>query len=263
MMYTPPQTARFVLARILQGTRRKLRRGVRLERRPGAGGPHRGGQRRDVVGAVVAAAVDEERRRAGDAAYVRGVDVLGDAAGARVPSQVLTEALDASIGADPPPPPAPARGPDVSASRPEALAVARSGSHPRRWSLPVVWLGALGTLGAAGLATGGVLALEVRSENDEAASLCPGSTCASVAEKTRHDGLVGDARTQRTLAVASAGIGAAALLAGTYLWWRGGRAPGTVSAAGSLDGRMVLRPGVGLEPGLQRGLAGATLQLGW
>jgi hypothetical protein len=179
---------------------------------------------------------------------------------------VSVPALDASIVADRPPPSAPAGGPGVSssasASRPEALAVASSGAQPRRWWLPVVGLGALG---AAGLATGGVLALEVRSENDEAVSLCPGSSCASVAEKTRHDGLVGDARTQRTVAVACAGIGAAALLTGAYLWWRGARAPGTASASlsGSVDGRMVLRPGVGLEPGMGRGLAGVTLLLGW
>jgi hypothetical protein len=172
---------------------------------------------------------------------------------------VSVPALDASTGADPPPW-ASARGPGVSASRPEALAVARSGPQPRRWWLPVVGLGALG---AAGLATGGVLALEVRSENDEAVSLCPGTSCASVAEKTRHDGLVGDARTHRTVAVACAGIGAAVLLTGAYLWWRGGRAPGTASASGSLDGWMVLRPGVGFEPGMERALAGANLQLGW
>ena len=43
-----------------------------------AGGLHRSRERGDVVRAVVADAVDEERRRAGDAAQVGRVDVLGD-----------------------------------------------------------------------------------------------------------------------------------------------------------------------------------------
>ena len=51
-------------------------------------------ERGDVVGAGVAAAVDEEGGRAGDAAEVGAVDVLGDAAGARVLAQVSLEALD-------------------------------------------------------------------------------------------------------------------------------------------------------------------------
>src|SRR5262245_15381329 len=42
------------------------------------GCPHRAGQRVDVVGAAMVFAVDEERRRAGDAAQVGGVHVLGD-----------------------------------------------------------------------------------------------------------------------------------------------------------------------------------------
>ncbi len=51
------------------------------DRRADARGAHGRGERADVVGAVVAAAVDEERRRAGDAAEVGAVDVLGDARG--------------------------------------------------------------------------------------------------------------------------------------------------------------------------------------
>ena len=45
-------------------------------------GLDRRGEGVDVVGAVVAPAVDEERRRAGDAAQVGRVDVLGDPGGA-------------------------------------------------------------------------------------------------------------------------------------------------------------------------------------
>jgi hypothetical protein len=48
----------------------------------------------DVVRAVVAATVDEEGRRAGDAAQVSAVDVLGDARGAVVVAQEGGEALD-------------------------------------------------------------------------------------------------------------------------------------------------------------------------
>jgi hypothetical protein len=87
----------------------------------------------------------------------------------------------------------------------------------RRWSVPIVVLGALGT---AALATSVVLAFEVKSKNDEAKGLCPNSSCKTQEEKTRHDTLVEDAQTQRTWAYVGAGVGTAALLSAVYLFWQ-------------------------------------------
>src|SRR5436189_6204560 len=55
---------------------------------------HRRREAVDVVGAVVAPAVDEERRRAGDAAEVGAVDVVGDLRGADARTKVVCELLD-------------------------------------------------------------------------------------------------------------------------------------------------------------------------
>src|SRR5262245_31148587 len=62
--------------------------------RAAACGPHGAAEGGDVVGAVVALAVDEEAGRAGDAAAVGVVDVLGDPRGVRVPAQVVGEPVD-------------------------------------------------------------------------------------------------------------------------------------------------------------------------
>src|SRR5262249_17012695 len=59
-----------------------------------ARGAHRSRERRDVVGAVVAAPVDEEGRRAGDAAEVGAVDVVGDPRRADAVAQIRGEAVD-------------------------------------------------------------------------------------------------------------------------------------------------------------------------
>ena len=59
-----------------------------------ARGADGGRERGDVVRAVVTTAVDEERRRAGDAAEVGAVDVVGDARGADAVAKIVREALD-------------------------------------------------------------------------------------------------------------------------------------------------------------------------
>jgi Alpha amylase, catalytic domain len=61
---------------------------VRADQGMCLGCPHRVGQRVDVVGAAMAFAVDEERGRAGDAAQVGGVHVLGDLGFPGVAAQV-------------------------------------------------------------------------------------------------------------------------------------------------------------------------------
>jgi len=103
----------------------------------------------------------------------------------------------------------------------------------RRWSIPVV---ALGSLGVVALGTGMVFAFQVQSENGEAKALCPSSTCRNLDEKTRHDTLVSNAYRDRTWAIASAGIGGAALLAAAYLWWRPIHRGSTKTPAGRLSG---------------------------
>jgi hypothetical protein len=85
---------------------------------------------------------------------------------------------------------------------------------------PVLPALALAALGAAGIATGAVFAVQMSSANNEAKGLCPNSTCANDAEKTRHDSLVESAHSDRTVAIAAAGLGAAALGAAAVLWWR-------------------------------------------
>ena len=70
---------------------RPLRRGQFRARTGGVYGAREGFE---VIRAVVAAPVDEERRRAGHAAQVRALYVLGDAVRAHVLLQVLGEASD-------------------------------------------------------------------------------------------------------------------------------------------------------------------------
>jgi serine/threonine-protein kinase len=142
---------------------------------------------------------------------------------------VSVPTLEARSGADPrlalgsaPSTGAPAPLVDATASTSaKSASAATPAPAVGRWSLPVL---ALGALGAVGLTTGAALALAVSSENNEAMSLCPGSSCQDLDEKARHDGLVEDARSHRVLAVVGAGVGAAALLAAAYLWWRPGHA---------------------------------------
>jgi hypothetical protein len=87
-------------------------------------------------------------------------------------------------------------------------------------------------VGALGLATGAVLAFEVQAENGEAKALCPRNTCPSLAEKTRHDTLVSNAHRDQNLAIVSAGIAGAALLAAAVLWWRPARSPSPKASVG-------------------------------
>jgi hypothetical protein len=91
-------------------------------------------------------------------------------------------------------------------------------SAPRRaWSPPGV---VLGTLGAVVLSTGGVFALALSSENEQAKALCPESKCRDSDEKRQHDTLVSDAHRDRAVAFVAAGVGTSALVAAAYLLLR-------------------------------------------
>jgi hypothetical protein len=148
--------------------------------------------------------------------------------------------------------------PLVDATASTTATVASTGPAGRRWSLPVL---ALGALGAVGVTTGAALALVVGSENDEAKSLCPGSSCRDVEEKARHDGLVEDARSHRVLAAVGAGVGAAALLTAAYLWWRTDHAKAPRAAVAS---RLTARGAVDLRlPMMVPGRMVPALQIAW
>jgi hypothetical protein len=92
-------------------------------------------------------------------------------------------------------------------------------SHPKepaRWTVPII---SFGSVGVVGLVTGAVFALNYRSENGEARTLCPTDTC-SQEEINHHAALVDAAYRDRALAFVGAGIGVAALATVAYLWWR-------------------------------------------
>ncbi len=78
----------------------------------------------------------------------------------------------------------------------------------------------LGTVGAVVLSTGGVFAVAMSSENDQAKSLCPAGLCATQDEKRRHDSLVENAHRDRAVAFVVAGVGVSALVAAAYLYLR-------------------------------------------
>ena len=132
------------------------------------------------------------------------------------------------------------------AAPPPANQAALAFTH--RWSFPVV---ACGGLAMAGLVTAGVFALKLHSANGQAKVLCSDSRCLSVEEKTKHDTLVSDAHVDRTVAFVGAGVGAAALLAGGYFWWRAGRPPSVSGATGKVSAHPTTGP------------PGATLEIAW
>ena len=119
------------------------------------------------------------------------------------------------------------------------------GVGPRRLSAPVI---ALGALGAVALATGAVFAFEVQSENGDAKKLCPNGICGTHHEKANHDRLVADAYRDEKVAFISAGIGAVALLAAAYRWWRPAPTGSTKDTAPALSARPLAGGlGAGLE----------------
>jgi len=192
-------------------------------------------------------------------------------ASAVVPSAAATvvvsvPALETLPAKEPPATPAAVAPPSAPAEVTLASSAPTEPSEPSEPSEPTAPTGrrfsplvvALGSLGAAGLASGLVFALQLRSDNDRAKALCPQSTCATAEEKTRHDGLVGDARRDRAIAYVSAGIGAAALLTAAYLWWRPGRAPAPRTSTPRLSAAAWLPSPAGIA-----GMAGAELEIAW
>jgi hypothetical protein len=77
----------------------------------------------------------------------------------------------------------------------------------------------LGTVGLAGMTVAAILGVEFQIANSEAKGLCQPTVCATLDDKARHDGLVNDAKTDRTIAFIGLGVGAAALATAGYFWW--------------------------------------------
>ena len=78
------------------------------------------------------------------------------------------------------------------------------------------------TAGAGGvaLAVGAFFGLRARSDNNQALSLCGGSSgiCKTTGEKQAHDGFVQSATSERTVAIVGFGVGAVALATGAWLF---------------------------------------------
>jgi hypothetical protein len=76
----------------------------------------------------------------------------------------------------------------------------------------------LGGLGVIGLTVGTVFLVNYGSTNDQAKGLCPSGTCGAD-EIEKHEELISEAKTQRTLGYVSLGAGGALLVAGAVLFF--------------------------------------------
>ena len=85
----------------------------------------------------------------------------------------------------------------------------------------------LASVGVAGVALGTILALEFKSKNDQAKGVCPSSTDCTPKQVDYHSRLVGHAKDFRTGAFVGFGVGGAALVAATVLYF----APSSSSSA--------------------------------
>ncbi|MEI9941185.1 MAG: hypothetical protein WDO69_28540 [Pseudomonadota bacterium] len=78
---------------------------------------------------------------------------------------------------------------------------------------------ALAGLGVVSLGVGTALALSFKSKNDEAKQICPSGVDCSQSDIDRHAELISDAKGLRTGAFIGFGVGAAALIAGSVLYF--------------------------------------------
>jgi hypothetical protein len=104
--------------------------------------------------------------------------------------------------------------------RPAAEVSAAPQGPQRRWSRPVV---ALGAIGGAALAVGAAFGIKFEMDNGEAEAICPASTNCTTVEAANHAALVRSAGVDLKLEVVGLAAGGAALLTAGYLWWREAR----------------------------------------
>jgi hypothetical protein len=114
----------------------------------------------------------------------------------------------------------PAPSPAVAATPSSSVAdlVTAPPAPQRRWSRPVVILGAIG---AAAVLTGAAFGIKFEMDNGEAEAICGGteSSCPST-QINSHTELVDSANTDLKLEIVGLAVGGAALLTAGYLWWR-------------------------------------------
>ena len=79
--------------------------------------------------------------------------------------------------------------------------------------------------GAVGVAVGAVFGFKSRGQDSEARGICPTGLCGTQEEITRHDQLVADAKSSRTVAIIGLAAGGAAIAAGFIVFLTAPRAP--------------------------------------
>ena len=109
----------------------------------------------------------------------------------------------------------------AAAKSPDSTLVAHRDER-RRWSRPVVVLGAIA---GVALATGGAFGVKFEIDNDDAKSICPTNMNCSAQVRSDHATLVNQVHDDLTIELVSIGVGGTALLAAGYLWWRDRRHP--------------------------------------
>jgi hypothetical protein len=135
--------------------------------------------------------------------------------------------------------------PDASPKNGDAHATSTvdAGTAPTKSKvLPYALVG----LGVAGLAVGTVFELKSRSANGDALDICKDGEPCSLGDIGRHDSLVSDAKTDRTIAIVGLGVGALSLAGGVLLLATGQPATEKPSASawrGAFHGRSSGRRG--------------------
>lgn len=148
-----------------------------------------------------------ELRADGKVSWSRKVDVVDPGT---TTTLVLPELNDA---------PKPAITPVVRPSAPRPLPPPRKEPTPSSNSTRNVVAWSLVGAGAVGAGVGVVMALRYSSRNNDAEAICPRGFGCDTSEIARHDELVDDARTARTLALIGAGVGVAAFASAGYLFF--------------------------------------------
>ena len=149
--------------------------------------------------------------------------------------------------------PPPGIGPPAGRSAAPGRAIPQVAATPppspaHRWKKTTI---ALASVGLAGVVFGGVFGAKYLSAHADARSICPSSIDCTPEEKTRHDALVDEERSDLTLEIAGAGVGALAVVAAAYLWTR--PAAATPAAA----------PRFSLRPLTLARTAGVDLAMSW
>lgn len=150
-----------------------------------------------------------ELRADGKVSWSRNVEVVEPGT---TTTLVLPELTDA---------PKPMVAPAVRPSAPRPLPPPRQAPVQNTNSTRNIVAWSLVGAGAVGAGVGVAMALRYSSRNNDAEAICPRGFGCDTSEIARHDELVDDARTARTLALVGAGVGVAAFATAGYLFFSG------------------------------------------